>query len=172
MPSCSTNNANLEKTNFDMFYKIDMLLCTEISLVIYIFSILRNLESNPGFLLRNSIKLLTQNLEEEKKSNFDMFYKYDCWAVICYPICMTNMSYERGIIVYTIIPDISFVILLFVFRDLKLNLGFLFFFFFLLHTVLLSSRGWQVSFSIFADSQWARMQPKCAKINLPVFLTY
>ena len=23
MPSCSTNNANLDKTNFDMFYKID-----------------------------------------------------------------------------------------------------------------------------------------------------
>ena len=52
-----------------------MLSCTEISFVIsFFFSILRNLESNPGFLLRNSINLLIQNLEE-KKSNFDMFHK-------------------------------------------------------------------------------------------------
>ena len=42
------------------------------SVLLYLFSMLRNLESNPGFLLRNSIKLLTQNLE---KSNFGMFYK-------------------------------------------------------------------------------------------------
>ena len=67
MPSCSTNNANLDKNNFYMFYQIDcctaihgriwmnnvpnkswliMLSCTEFSFVIYFFSILGNLESN------------------------------------------------------------------------------------------------------------------------------
>ena len=59
----------------------------------------------------------------EKKSNFDMFYENDCWAVICYPICMINVSYERGIIVLSF-PDISFVILLFDFQRFELNLGF------------------------------------------------
>ena len=53
----------------------------------------------------------TQNLE---KINFDMFYKNDCWAVICYPICVTNVSYEREIIVLSF-PVISFVILIFFF---------------------------------------------------------
>ena len=68
--------------------RLIMLSCTEISFVISFFQFFRNLESNPSFLLRNWIKLL----------NFDMFYKNDWWAVICYPICMTNVSYERGII--------------------------------------------------------------------------
>ena len=85
MPSCSANNINLDKTNFDMFYNIDcfaaihgriwknyvpnyiriiMLACTTISFVIFFLKFLRQLESNPGFLLRNSIKLLTQNMEK------------------------------------------------------------------------------------------------------------
>ena len=42
-----------------------------------------------------------------------MFYKNACWAVICYPICVTNVSYERKIIVLPF-PVISFVILIFV----------------------------------------------------------
>ena len=46
----------------------------------------------------------TQNLE---KINFDMFYQNYCWAVICYPICVNNVSYERGIIVLSF-PVISF----------------------------------------------------------------
>ena len=66
-----------------------------LSFAIYFFNF-EKFGVKPGFLLRNAIKPLTQNLE---KSNFDMFYKNDCWAVICYPICMNNVSYERGIIV-------------------------------------------------------------------------
>ena len=68
-------------------------------------------------------------LKTWKKSNFDMFYKNYCWAVICYPICMTNVSYERGIIVLSF-PDISFVILLFVFQRFEIKSGFPSFFFF------------------------------------------
>ena len=45
---------------------------TKQTVLLYLFPILRNLESNLGFLLRKSLKLLTQNLE---KSNFDMFYE-------------------------------------------------------------------------------------------------
>ena len=66
MPSCSANNADMDKNNFEMFYKIDC--CAAIhgriwinnvpnesriimkSVLLYLFSILRNLESNPGFL--------------------------------------------------------------------------------------------------------------------------
>ena len=47
MPSCSANNANSDKNNFDMFYKIDC--CAAIQFLIS-FLILRNLVSNPGFL--------------------------------------------------------------------------------------------------------------------------
>ena len=64
-----------------------------------------------------------QNLE---KGNFYMFYKNDCWAVICYTICMNNVSYEREIIVLSV-PDISFVILLFVFQRSEIKSGFPFF---------------------------------------------
>ena len=70
MPSCSTNNANLDKTNFDMFYKIDccaalhgrmwmnnvpnwnrliMLSCTEICFGISIFNF-EKFGVKPGFL--------------------------------------------------------------------------------------------------------------------------
>ena len=64
---------------------------------------MRNFESNWGFLLRNSIEANTQNLG---KDNLDMFYKNYCWAVICYPICVTNVSYERELIVLSF-PIIS-----------------------------------------------------------------
>ena len=77
MTSCSTNNANLDKNNIDMFYKIDccdviyhwiwmnnlpnesriiMLSCTEISFVIYnifVFCFLK-FGVKPGFLAFNS----------------------------------------------------------------------------------------------------------------------
>ena len=42
-----------------------MLSCTEICCYIFL-SILRNLESNSDFLLRNTISLLTQNLEKRE----------------------------------------------------------------------------------------------------------
>ena len=69
MPSCCTNNANLDKTNFDMFYKTDccasihdqiwmnnvpnlsrliMLSCTEISFDISFFNV-ENFGVKPGF---------------------------------------------------------------------------------------------------------------------------
>ena len=76
----------------------------------------------PGFPFTQLNRDNIQNLE---KYNFDMFYKNDCWTVICYPICVTNVSYERKIIVLSF-PVISFVILISFFRYLKLNLGFLF----------------------------------------------
>ena len=66
-------------------------LCTKLKLTNYAimrwnqfcyicFLILRNFESNPGFLLRNSIELILKTWG--KKSNFDMSYKNDCWSVI------------------------------------------------------------------------------------------
>ena len=60
------------------------------------------------------------------KINFDMFYKNDCWAVICYPICVTNVSYEREIIVLPF-PVISVVILIFVFQIFEIKSGFHFY---------------------------------------------
>ena len=88
------------------------------------FSILRNFESNRGFLLCDSIELI---LKTWKTFNFDMFYKNDCWAVICYPICVTNVSYERKIIILSF-PVISLVILIFVFLRFEIKSGFPFFF--------------------------------------------
>ena len=78
-----------------------------------------------------------------EKSNFDMFYKYDCWAVICYPICMTNRSHERWIILLSF-PDISFVILPFVFQRFEIKSGFPFFF---THTVYTKQ--------CFMNSRWS-----------------
>ena len=101
--------------------KVDfMLSCTEISFGISFFNF-EKFGVNPGFLLRNSIKLSL--LKTWKKSNFDMFYQNDFWAVIYYPRCMTNVSYERGIIVLSF-RDISFVILLFVFQRFEIKSGF------------------------------------------------
>ena len=139
MPSCSTNNANLDKTNFDMFYQIDccaaihgqiwmnnvpnwsrliMLSCTEISFVISFFQFWKMWsQTRVSFYATQSSYLL----KTWKRGII-------CRAVICYAIFMTNVSYERGIIVLSF-PDISFVILLFVFQRFKIKSGFLFFLF-------------------------------------------
>ena len=97
MPPCSANNANLDKNNVDMFYKIDccaaihgciwmnnvpnesriiMLSCTEISFVIYLFSILRNFKSNPGLLFKkltlyNSYCTIKGKSSSERSPNFN-----------------------------------------------------------------------------------------------------
>ena len=99
------------------------------------FSVLRHFESNRGYLLRNSIELTLKTLE---KINFDMFYKNDCWAVICYPICVTNVWYEREIIVLSF-PVIRFVILILVFLRFEIKSGFPFYWLALytMNTVLL-----------------------------------
>ena len=103
-----------------------MISCTEISFVIYFFQFCEIWSPTRVSFYATQSSYLLKTL---KKSNFDMFYKNDCWAVICYPIYMTNVSYERGIIVLSF-SDISFVIFLFVFQRLEIN--FFFFFFFLL----------------------------------------
>ena len=54
-------------------------------------------------------------LKTWKKSNFYMFYKIIAEQSSIMPICMINVSYERGIIVPSI-HGISFMILLFVFQ--------------------------------------------------------
>ena len=97
-----------------------MLWCTEISFVISFFNF-EKIGVKPGFPFMQLNQATYSKLG--KKSNFDMFYKNDCWAVICYPICMTN---ERGIIVLSF-PDIRFVILLFVFQRFEIKSGFPFF---------------------------------------------
>ena len=87
------------------------------------FSILRNIGSNRGFPFTQLNRANIQNLE---KNNFDMFYKNDCWAVICYPICVTNVSYEREIILLSF-TLISFVILVFIFQRFDIKSGFPFY---------------------------------------------
>ena len=52
--------------------------------------------------------------------------KNACWAVICCPICVTNVSYERKIIVLPF-PVISFVILIFVSQIFEIKSGFPFY---------------------------------------------
>ena len=86
---CSHPWPNMNKRCIKLKYRLIMLSCTKISFVITFFSILINLESNPGFLLRNSIKLLTQNLEKVILTCFTKIIAEQS----CYPICMTNMSY-------------------------------------------------------------------------------
>ena len=68
-----------------------MISCTEISFVIFCFNF-EKFWVKPGFPFTQLNRANIQNLE---KLNFDMFYKNDCWAVICYPIYVTNVSYER-----------------------------------------------------------------------------
>ena len=100
-----------------------MLSCTEISFVISFF----NFEKywvKPGLPFTKLNRANTQNLG--KKINFDIFYKNACWAVIWYPICVTNVSYERKIIVLPF-PVISFVILIFVFLIFEIKSGFPFY---------------------------------------------
>ena len=130
MPLCSTNNANLDKTNFEIIFKFEKF----------------GVKSGFPFMQLNRA-----TYSKLRKSNFDMFHKNYCWAVICYPICMTNMSYERGIILLSF-SDISFVILVFVFQrferrffflltrymsSIKIAIFFFFFFFLQLGLVLL-----------------------------------
>ena len=106
-----------------------MLSCTEISFIIFFFQFWEIWsQTRVSFYTTQSSYLL----KTWKKSNFDMFYKNYCWAVICYLICMTNVSYERGIIVLSF-PDISFVILLFICKRFEIKSGFPFFY--LTHTI-------------------------------------
>ena len=102
--------------------KLNMLSCTEISSVISFFSF-EKFWVKPGLPSTQLNLANTQNLE---KINFDMFYKNYYWAVICYPICVTNVSYKREVIVLSF-PVISFVILIFVFLRFDIESGFPFY---------------------------------------------
>ena len=104
---------NLDGDSFDMLYKSDcwaaipdpiwtinvpyerkmnMLSCTEISFVIsFFFFNFEKFGVKSWFPFTQLNRANTQNLEN---FNFDMFYQIDCWAVICYPICVTNVSYK------------------------------------------------------------------------------
>ena len=124
---CAAIHGRIWMNNIPNQSSLIMLSCTEIRFVIsFFFSILRNLESNSGFHLRNSIKLLTQTLE---KGDFDMFYK----TLLLNSHLLSNMhdqvSYERELIVLSF-PDTSFVILLFVFQRFDMKSVFPFFIFF------------------------------------------
>ena len=130
---------NLDGDSFDMLYKndcwaaipnpiwminisyerkINMLWCTYISFVISLFNFEKYLVK-PGFSFTQLNRANTQNLE---KVNVDMFYKNYCWAVICHPICVTTVSYEREIIVLSL-PVISFVIRIVVFQRFDIKSG-------------------------------------------------
>ena len=117
--------ANLERelrSRLQMYHmkeKWIMLSCTEISFVISFFNF-EKFWVKLGFPFMQLNGANTQNLE---KINFDMFYKNYCWAVICYPICVTNVSYEREIIVLSF-HVISFVILIFIFLRFEIKSGF------------------------------------------------
>ena len=89
----------------------------------YIFFQFWEILSQTGVAFYELNRANTQNLG---KINFDMFYKNACWAVICYPICVTNVSYERKIIVLPF-PVISFVILIFVSQIFEIKSGFPFY---------------------------------------------
>ena len=102
--------------------KMNMLSCTEISVVISFFKF-EKFWVKPGFPFTQLNRANAQSLE---KLNFDMFYKNDCWTVICYPICVTNLSYDREIIVLSF-PVIGFVILICVFLRFEIQSGFPFY---------------------------------------------
>ena len=80
------------------------------SVLLYLFFNFEKFGIKSGFLFTQLNQAAYSKLGG--KSNFDMFYKKDCWAVICYPICMNNVPYKRGIIVLSF-PIITFVILIF-----------------------------------------------------------
>ena len=109
----------IEQSMYHMKEKMNMLSCTKISFVISFFNF-EKFWVKPGFPFMQLNQANTQNME---KNYFDMFYKNYCWAVICYPICVTNVSYEREIIVLSF-PVISFVILIFVFLRFDIKSGF------------------------------------------------
>ena len=75
--------------------------------------------------------VLWQNLDED---NFDMLYKNYCWAVTPVPIWTTNVPWKKDKICYHPLITILWFVFL-IFRDMVLNLGFLFFIFFFTHTV-------------------------------------
>ena len=80
-------------------------------------------QSNNSFI-HTALCTTTQNLDED---SFDMFYKNYCWAAIPDdPIWMTNVPYEGKVNMLSS-TDNNFMIFLFDFRDLGLNLGSFFF---------------------------------------------
>ena len=95
------------------------------SVLLYLFSILRNFQSNRGFLLRNSIELIL-------KTWICLIIILTCFtrmiaeqsSVIQYACPMYHN--ERRIIVLSF-PIISFVILIFVFKRFEIKSGFPFF---------------------------------------------
>ena len=142
MPSCSTNNANLDKPILTCFTK---LIAVQPSMAEYEWTLYQIKVDQLCYHALKSVLLCTcillqfweiwgqtwvsfyatqssYLLKTWGKSDFDMFYKNYCWAVICYPIYMTNVSYERRIIVLSF-PDISFVILLFIFQRFEIKSG-------------------------------------------------
>ena len=148
MPSCSTNNANLDKTNFDMSYII-IDCCAAIngqiwmnknnvanksrlimlswlkSVLLYHFYQFREILSQTRFSF-----YATQSshlLKTWKRVILTCFTKMiaEQSSVIQYawPMCHN----ERGIIIILSFPDICFVILLFVFQRFEIKSGFLVF---------------------------------------------
>ena len=113
--------AKYEWTMYQIQVRLIMLSCTEISFVISFSQFWEIWSQTLGFLLRNSIKPLSQNLE--KKVILTCFTKIiaEQSSVIQYawPMCHN----ERGIIVLSF-SDISFVILLFVFQRSEIKSGF------------------------------------------------
>ena len=104
-------------------YRLIMLSCTEISFDISLFSVVRNFESNRGFLLRNSIELI---LKTWKKLILTCLKKIIAEQSSVIQICVINVSYERKIIVLSF-PVISFVILIFIFQIFEIKSGFPFY---------------------------------------------
>ena len=95
-----------------------MLSCAEISFVISVFN-LRNFESNPGFLLRNSIELI---LKTWKKVILTCLTKIITDQSSVSQKCVINVSYERRIVVLSF-PVISFVIRLFFSQRFEIKSG-------------------------------------------------
>ena len=140
------NTQNLENFNFDMFYYCwavipdpiwttsmyhmkEKWICyhvlKSVLLYMYLFSILRNFESNRGFLLCNSIELHII-LKTWEILILTCFTKIIAEQSSVGPMCVTNASYEREIMVLSF-PVISFVILIFAFLRFEIRSGFPFF---------------------------------------------
>ena len=92
-----------------------MLSCTAISFVIS-FSNFEKFGVKPGFLF-TQLNQATYSKLEEKKVILTCFTKIIAELSSVIQICMTNVSYKRRIIVLSF-PDISFVILLFIFSEI------------------------------------------------------
>ena len=108
--SCSTNNANLDKKKFDMFYKTDccaavhgriwmnnvpnesriiMLSCTEISFVIYFFRFWKFFESNSGFLFFFFLHTLYNGVGKQSEQQL-------YWIEIT---CLANLTWTNKVII-------------------------------------------------------------------------